>query len=1618
MGVEGFLATEDERAARQLVEQADLILQATDGEVPPRFAGRLFGRAVAEDVRLYTAHELASLAGRAYAHLKSRRPGAFDIRVEPPAPVKDGERLAKVSVIEIVNDDMPFLLDSVMAALNAQGLTASLVVHPILGVDRDAAGELHGVGDAGAGRMRRESLIHIHVPRIEDEAQREALVAELSATLTQVRAAVDAWQPMMAQVRAAVADLGHAPAAVPREEVEEAISFLEWLLAGNFTFLGCRSYDTAGAASAGQPPTRFDRRMTDALGLLADEEFRLFRRPSDPRAVSADLSDVLAQPSPLIVTKSRTFSVVHRRTWIDVVVIKRYDDAGNITGGLCLAGLFTATAYTRSVSTIPLLGRKVAAVLARAGFAPESHSGRALVKVLESFPRDDLFQIEPEPLYHYALAILQLDEHPRVRVLAWRDRFDRFVSVLVFVPRDRYGSEVRERIGALLEKSFGGQVAMFRPLFMDGPLTRVHFIIERTGGREPEVSRAQLEEGVAAVIHTWTDAFNEALRFVFPAEQASALGLRYGEAFPPGYQSSYAAEEAVADLRLIERLGEQNPVAADFHRPDSLAGRERAALKVLSYGVPRLLSERVPMLEAMGFVVIDERTFTVAARDRSPVYVHDMVLARRGGGEIELEALESRLHATLMAVLRGTAESDGFNALALNARLGWRDIAMLRTLGRYLRQIGIPFSQDYLWSTLNAHPAIVDRLVSLFHARFDLGGGEEQRAAREAAIREEIETALADVQSLDEDRILRRFANLIEAAVRTNFHQTGEDAGPKPAIAIKFVSHKVEGMPLPQPLFEIFVHSPRVEGIHLRFGRVARGGLRWSDRPQDFRTEVLGLVKAQQVKNAVIVPVGAKGGFVPQQLPAGPREAIQAEGTEAYKLFISSLLDVTDNIEGAEIVHPLKTERHDEDDPYLVVAADKGTATFSDTANAIAQQRGFWLGDAFASGGSVGYDHKAMGITARGAWEAVRRHFREMDVDIRVAPFTVVGVGDMSGDVFGNGMMLENTIKLVAAFDHRDIFLDPNPDPVASLKERQRLFALPRSSWQDYDKSLISAGGGVFPRSAKSIALSPAVREALGFDRSSASPAEVMSAILRAPADLLWFGGIGTYIRASSETDAQAGDRANDPIRIAGTEVRAKVIGEGANLGVTQRGRIEAARRGVRLNTDAIDNSAGVNTSDVEVNIKIALVPAVREGRLDAESRKAFLASMTDEVAALVLRNNYLQTLALSLAERRALDELGFHQRLMQRLEGRGLLDRVVEALPSDAELNERRGRGEGLTRPELAVLLAYAKLTAHSDLLDTAVPDDPYLARELTAYFPPELASRFPQGIEGHRLRRDIIATRLSNAMLNHGGPAFLARLNDETGADVGSIAKAFAATRESFDLDALNAAIDALDGTVPGGVQLDLYATVQDVLLDRTVWFLRNVDLREGLDALVAHYAAGIEPVEQALSGVVRELLPEEARAERDARVARWTDAGVPEALARGIARLPAVASATDIVIIADRTRAPVAEVAATFFALALHFRLDRILGAAQNLSVSDYYDRLALERALAAFEIAVRRLTAEVIAEHGTGAESVAAWAAARGEAVERARNGVHEIAGSGLSVSKLSVAASLLGDLVRS
>jgi glutamate dehydrogenase len=1598
-----FPASERETAARAVIEQAGAALAARRSDIPATFVTQLYGRAVADDVLHYAAPDLADLAERAFDFLKDRQPGAPKIRCETVVLNESGERKS-VSVIEIVNDDMPFLVDSVMGEIGERRFNVLLVAHPVFGVRRDGA-KLAAFGANAAGGAR-ESFIHIHLEPIADEAARGDLVRALESVLGEVRLAVQDWRAMLERANGIVADLKTNPPPLPVDEIAEAVQFLQWLLADNFTFLGVRNYTFDGNS--------LEPDLDSALGIMRSPELRVLKRGEDLLEYTPEIMAFLREPRLLIIAKANIHARVHRRVYLDYIGIKHFDASGNLVGEQRIVGLFTSTAYTRSAHSIPYLRRKITGVETRAGFDPSSHSGKALANVLEHYPRDELFQIEEESLYHFALAILQLDERPRVRVLARRDRFDRFVSVLVYVPRERYDSEIRARIGDYLSRAFIGRVSAFYPFFPEGPLVRVHFIIGRSGGHAPAVDGATLEREVAAIVRSWTDGLGDALALLNPPDKAHELFNRYRDAFSQSFQEFYAPTVAATDIRTVEALSEARPLAVELrHRKEE--EQHNASLKVWSYGRPLPLSERVPVLENMGFKVVDERTYRITPQGTAGFWLHDMLLERHGGGMIDLDPGKARLEAAFLMVMRGAGENDGYNALTLAGGLAWRDVALIRTLSRFLRQVRVPYSQDYMWATLVKHAGIAGNIVDLFHARFDpRAEAAQDRDGKQKAVAGRIEEELQKVESLDEDRILRRFVNAVSSAIRTNFFQLDKDGHLKAMIAIKFESGKITDMPLPRPLYEIFVYSPRLEAVHMRFGKVARGGIRWSDRPQDFRTEILGLVKAQQVKNAVIVPVGSKGGFVPKLMPKNPtREQFQAEGVATYKLFISTLLDITDNIHhDGTIVSPDCVVRHEGDDPYLVVAADKGTATFSDIANAISIEHDYWLGDAFASGGSAGYDHKVMGITARGAWEAVKRHFREMDVDIGRAPFSAVGVGDMSGDVFGNGMLRESTTRLLAAFDHRDIFIDPDPEPAAAFAERKRLFALPRSSWQDYDKKRISAGGGVYPRSSKEIRLSPAAQKLFGVGES-VTPQELMKAILKAPVDLLFFGGIGTYVRAASESDEAAGDRANDAIRVTGGELCCKVIGEGANLGMTQRGRIEAAFAGIRLNTDAIDNSAGVNTSDVEVNIKIALSRPLRAGALTMPARNALLAEMTDEVARLVLRNNYQQTLAISLAARRGLEDLGFQQRLMQTLEMRGALDRTVEFLPDEMAIAERRKRNLALTRPELAVLLAYAKLSLYSDLLDSSVPDDPYLGRELERYFPKEMAERYDDALHHHRLRREIIATQLTNSMINRGGATLIVRIADQTGAAPPAIAAAFAAVRNSYDLIALNSEIDALDNKVSGEVQLGLYAAVQNLLLDRLVWFLRNADLKQGLEKIIGHYRDGIAQVEAALDGA----LSKQALAARDAQVAALAKASVPNALARRIASLSALKAAPDIVLVAEQGNKPVGEVTATYFATEAFFQLDRVIGAVPGIVVSDYFDRLALDRALDSIGDAERRLTAAMIGNGVAGAGAVDEWVKRRRTEVERIRAAIHEIAGSGLTLSKLSVAASLLGDLAR-
>jgi glutamate dehydrogenase len=1600
--VDELPAREEESAARAVIEEASAVLARRRLDIPRTFVALLCGRSVPEDLLRYGAEDLATLAERAYDFMVERTPGAPKIRCETVPLAASGGRKA-ISVIEIVNDDMPFLVDSVMGEIAERHLDVRLVAHPVIGVRREGS-KLVSL-DAPAAQKNRESFIHLHLLQIVNDAACNDLVGALETVLAEVRVAVQDWHAMRDSVIAIVADMKTNPPPLPVDEVAEAIQFLQWLLADNFTFLGVRDY-------------RFDGRSLEpefesALGIMRARELRVLKRGNELLEITPEIMAFLQEPRPLIIAKANIHARVHRRVYLDYIGVKRFDASGNLVGEHRIVGLFTSTAYTRAARAIPYLRRKIAAVEARAGYDPSSHSGKALANVLEQYPRDELFQIDEDTLFNFALAVLQLEERPRVRVLARRDRFDRFVSALVFVPRERYDSNIRAKIGEYLARAFHGRVSAFYPFFPgEGPLVRVHFIIGRSGGAVPELDRGTLEREVSAIIRTWSDGLSRALELVSPPDKARELFNRYRDAFSEGFHEAYAPTVAASDIRVIEGLSDGRPLGVDFHH--RLEEEQRAVgLKVWTFARPLPLSERVPVLENMGFRVVDERTYKVEPKGGTPVWLHDMLLERADNEMIDLDSGKGRLESAFLMVMRGIAENDGYNALTLHGGLGWRDVALIRTISRFLRQIGVPYSQDYMWTTLVKHAGIAAEIVELFHARFD-PRGEGDRRERQSEITARIEEGLQKVESLDEDRILSRFVNAVQSAIRTNYFQTENDGQLKPLISLKFESRKLTDLPLPRPLYEIFVYSPRVEGVHLRFGKVARGGIRWSDRPQDFRTEILGLVKAQQVKNAVIVPVGAKGGFVPKLMPkSASRDVVQAEGVATYKLFISALLDITDNIApDGKIIRPPSVVHHDNDDPYLVVAADKGTATFSDIANAISAEHDFWLGDAFASGGSAGYDHKAMGITARGAWEAVKRHFREMDVDIGKTPFTVVGIGDMSGDVFGNGMLREDTIRLLAAFDHRDIFIDPDPDPKASFAERKRLFQLPRSSWQDYDKALISKGGGVYSRSSKEIRLSAEARKVFGV-AGSVTPQELIKAILKARVDLLFFGGIGTYVRASQESDAAAGDRANDAIRVTGADLNCKVIGEGANLGMTQRGRVEAALRGVRLNTDAIDNSAGVNTSDLEVNIKIALSAPLRAGHLSMDGRNALLAEMTDEVARLVLRNNYQQTLALSLAERRGLEDLGFQQRLMQTLEKRGDLDRGVEFLPDELAIAERRKRNVGLTRPELAVLLAYAKLSLYSELLDSKVPDDPYLGRELVRYFPREMSKRYPEALDAHRLRREIIATQLTNSMINRGGATVIVRIADQTGAVSPAIASAFAAVRNSYNLIELNSEIDALDNKISGKVQLDLYAAAQDLLLDRLVWFLRNVDLTQGLEKIIGRYREAVTQLESSLASV----LSKSAAHAWEARVAALVGAGAPASLAQRIGSLPLLKAAPDIALVADRAGKPVPEVAATYFATEAFFQLDRVTDAVSTITVSDYFDRLALDRALDSIGDAERRLTAAMVGNGRAGVDAVEEWVRPRHAEVERIRSAIHEIAGSGLTLSKLSVAASLLGDLAR-
>lgn len=1543
-----------------------------------------------------------------------RMPGTTLVRAYNPALDQQSWQSTH-TVVELVNDDMPFLVDSVRMELNRNGLSVHLIVHPIVRVLRDGEGRL--LGPAAPGEGLAESFLHFEVDRISDPDKLRALEADLARVMSDVRRTVRDWQAMRGRVPEAIAELRPPASEVDPGYLGEVAEFLGWLADDHFIFMGSVTYDLVN--EVGRDPDLV-RIAGSALGILDSQRDALPSRSFASLSPSAKKRAVQAG-EPLIVTKANSRSTVHRPTWLDLISVKRYAEDGSVLGEHRFLGLFTSAAYNRNPADIPLLRGKVQAVIARAALG-KGHAGKALVQILESFPRDELFQSDLDTLYDTAIAILHLQDRQRLRLFLRPDPFGRLVSCLVFVPREGYNTSVRQRIQRILERALDSHETEFNVQLSESPLARILFTVRTTAGVPPEIDVDDLERRLAEAAISWSERLHRALVQEAGEEAGNRLFARFGRGFPTSYQERWPARAAVADVHHLAEVTDGAPgqmALSLYHRLEDPANRLH--FKLIRADRPVTLADALPILERMDLRVIGEATHLVTDAAGRSFAIHDFEMDSGAGGQVSVDQVRLSFQATFRDAFLGRAESDGFDRLVLLAGLQPREILILRSACKYLLQVGIPFSQSYIEATLANNPALASLVVRLFLARLD--PVRDGRDAQMAEVEGLLATALDRVTSLDEDRILRAFVGLVQAILRTNWFQPDPATGEaKPHLSFKVDPGKVPYMPLPKPLYEIFVYAPFVEAVHLRGGKVARGGIRWSDRREDFRTEVLGLMKAQMVKNSVIVPVGAKGGFIVKRPPAGgDRQAMLAEAIRCYETFLHGMLDITDNRTPDGIAPPPAVLRYDDDDPYLVVAADKGTATFSDFANRIAVARGFWLGDAFASGGSAGYDHKVMGITAKGAWESVRRHFRESGLDPDQEPFTVVGIGDMSGDVFGNGMLLSDKIRLIAAFDHRHVFLDPAPDIAASFAERQRLFALPRSSWADYDPGLISAGGGVFPRTAKSIALTPEVQAALAVTAASLAPAELIQAILKAPVDLLWNGGIGTYVKARAEGQAAAQDRSNDPVRVDGEDLRCKVLVEGGNLGLTQRGRIAAALAGVRLNTDFIDNSAGVDCSDHEVNIKILLGDVVASGDLTLKQRDETMARMTDEVSLLVLRDNILQNQALSMGQAMAPELLDAQARLMRQLERHGRLNRELEYLPTDSEIDLRRKAGRGLTRPEAAVLLANAKMSLYAELLATELPDRQYFSLDLAKYFPRELRRRFPEAIGRHRLRREIVATALANSLVNRGLDVFVSELRDETGASLDNITLAYVIARDAFGLLPFWAEVEALPRSVPADLQISLLLSARAALVDGTRWFVAHGDRPLVIRDQVGHFKPAIRAVMDALP----QVLPPEASAQLQTESGLMASRGLADGIAANAAALPFLLPASDAALVARREPAaqndPV-RAARVLFALDQAMDLDGLRARAAAAPIRSRWDRLALTGLRDEIAAILRRLTSQALA-HGVATDDpVSTGQAVRGF-LERQVHGhtrfqelSQDLARAGtMDVSMLAVAVRVLADL---
>ncbi|MEM7171722.1 MAG: NAD-glutamate dehydrogenase [Pseudomonadota bacterium] len=1596
----------------QIIQELKTRPKGGSSKIAHKFTRKLFANVPPDDVRGESPANLAGGTLALWNTLQQRKPGTAKVNVYNPDPKTHGWDSTH-TIIEIVNDDMPFLVDSITSAINSLGGEVHLVIHPIMAVKRDGRGKLTALQDEpGARGSIAESVMHVQISEQSDDRLPD-IKNHLEMVLDEVRMAVEDWRSMRQRCRDLVAELEENPPPLPYSETAEGAAFLKWMDDDHFTFLGYREYRFEGRGA--QAVSKIDPKS--GLGLLRDREFRIFEGLRNLGKLPGDIREFVRSPVLLRITKANRRSNIHRPARLDAIAIKVFDKKGKVQGERLFVGLFTSTAYSRSPRSIPLLREKVDNVMRRSGFSPGSHDGKALMHILETYPRDELFEISEAELLKISLGVLHLQERQRTALFVREDSFGRYVSCMIYVPRDRYDTNLRLKLQDILAEAYDGSVTTYSTQLGDAALARIHVVVTTRKQRLPGISVNNLEEKLAEAARSWVDLLADALVETRGEQQGIKTLRRFERGLPAGYQDHFDQRTACADIGLVEHAIAEQDLAMNLHHRE---GEPDHALHFKLYvgGDPVPLSDVLPMLENMGLKVIGEVPYPIRpAGHHEPVWIHDFDMHDVGDGDLSLDSVRDSFHDVFYRVWHGSMENDGFNKLVLRAGLNARQIIILRAYCKYLRQARIPFSQAYMEETLANNPAITRLLVELFETRFDpaLAKGAGKKATKLIAA---VKAALDEVANLDEDRIIRRYLNMIETTLRTNFYQPAAGGEEKTYLSFKLDSGNIEELPLPRPFREIFVYSPKVEGVHLRFGMVARGGLRWSDRREDFRTEILGLVKAQQVKNAVIVPVGSKGGFVMKAPPppeAG-RDAYLAEGIESYKTFIRGLLDITDNLKVKKLVPPKSVVRYDGDDPYLVVAADKGTATFSDIANGVSIDYGHWLDDAFASGGSAGYDHKKMGITARGGWESVKRHFRELGKDIQNEDFTCVGCGDMAGDVFGNGMLLSKHIKLVGAFNHMHIFVDPNPDSAKSWVERKRLFDLPRSAWTDYNAKLISKGGGIFDRRAKSIKTTPQMRSLFEIDKAEVTPNELIKAMLLAPTELLWFGGIGTYVKASSESDLEVGDRANDPLRINGKQVGAKVVGEGANLGMTQLARIEYGLAGGHSNTDSIDNSAGVDCSDHEVNIKILLGAVEQAGGMTRKQRDNLLEKMTDEVAEQCLRDNYLQSQAITITHLLGAHLLDRFARYMRVLEKADQLNRAIEFLPDDEEVADRLKQGVGLARPEIAVLLSYSKIVLYDELLDSSLPDDLYFKTDLINYFPAPLRKKYAKEIGDHRLRREIITTVITNDLVNRVGITFIHEVRQKTGMPADEITKAYIVAREIFGMRNLWDQIEALDNKVPALLQSRLLLECGRLIERIAVWFLREGGYPLSIEESIAAFGPGAK----ILSDQIIRLVAEGDRAQLEEHAAEFVRDGAPKALAQQIASLNLLVSSCDIIRIASASGLATQDVADLYFKIGERFGFDYLRRAAAHLPTDTAWDKLAVTAIIDDFFGHQGEMASNILAGKGKSKSLdsvVEVWTSQRKPMVDRSEQLMVELKSAGTpDFAMLAVANRALKSLV--